>query len=418
MPRPFLIALIVVLLVQPVIYAQKKADTFRIQYFEHYDLKSNQFTDELNQEAIQSASQYYKVYLTVKGKRVKAEKYENNRMSLYYLFDKNEEMVYSLSHMYDDQGRITRIERINKESKLYSYQTFHYDKENKRLMTVKEFTPNGRIFGERKYSYDKGNKPSKVSVYVGSKLLYVRTFSYDPYGDQILGELIFVPSKIDLSNSDHIIWLYSMILGDPDNAEAMLAKYGVESSEDVETFYTNLAELADQPDFEERLKAMLELRDTYGRGGINILDVEPTVEPFDSPKRIIGFEKEAFIKKLDSLTDSIDQIVIRYNDLEVNQTEEYHKSMSHFAIKMKTFQFIMNRTKFNQSNRSILDYYTRNYPMALRHFLASIQEAGEMYKRKEPLDFTHAPFIQRFNDEINQFINTHNRLVDQVNNLG
>ncbi len=417
MLRPLLTAVILVLLVQPLIYAQKKVDTFRIQYYENYDMKSNQFTNELNQDTVPSAGQYYKVYLTVKGKRVKAEQYESGQMNLYYLFDSSEKLVYSLSYKYGDRDQVTRIDRINKNSKLYSYQTFHYNGENKRLMKVKEFTPSGRIFGERKYTYDKGDKPSKVAVYVGSKLLYTRIFSYDPYGDQILGELIFVPSKIDLDNSDHIIWLYSMILGNPDDAEAMLAKYGVESSDDVEKFYTSLAELAEQEGFEERLKAMLELRDTYGKGGANILDVEPTVEPFDSPKRIIGFERESFIKKLDSLTDSIEQVVVHYNSLALNQTEEYHRSMSLFAIKMKTFQFLMNRTKFTQSNRSILDYYTREYPMALRHFLASIQEAGEMYKREEALDYTHAPFIQRFNDEINQFINIHNRLVDQVNSM-
>lgn len=414
--KKLLFSALVLMIFSSLLFSQNKVEDFRIYYYENYDMAKNSFTQQLSEDEIKSSPKYYKVFISIKGRRVKAEKYENNVMSLYYLYNEKSELEVYFTYLYNDKNQVSKVERMNKESKLILYQIFHYDKKGL-LYKIVEHLPKGTIIGERRYKYEGSNKPSKVEVYVAGKKVYTKDFKYNAYGDIEYGFRVLDPSKVDINNPDHLLWIYSEIVSNPKDANDILKKYGITGEEDIEFFYKRIAELSEEENFNEKIAAMIELREENSKVSANFLaslDMEPKIEGFTSFKRILAFDYNNFIDSLNDLSYNIEELVVEYNKLQVNKTDRYFEVMAEFVKKMRLFHKYFNVTRFEGSSRIVFEYYARNYPKSLRTFLTVTQNAGELYKRTGQLDPEFAPLLRAFNSKINQYVKIHNKLVDVV----
>ncbi len=442
-----LILMLIVLNIYALAYSKGSSG---IKYYQNYSMADGKFSSEIKYTQLKDQDKYFKVFYSVTNEIIKAYKYERGIFTLYILFGDKANMAYYLSYIYSN-NKISRIEMFNRDQALLNYQKNYYNPENGHLDKIIFYNSQRKEIGERHYFYDLKGKVIKLQVIMTGKLLYERIFQYDKQGQLIYTTRPDYITQFDHDNPDHIIWVYLEILGYPEKSTYILKKYGINSHDKVEKYFKHLADLSVKRGFNERLMALRETRNKLytqdiiksapdtskeeitkettkntidkpvnhwvdKRKTTKAMEIYPVVKPFDSEERILPYVKKDFILQLDYITDSIEEVVKNYNKLMKGETNQYHKSLTEFTKRMKSFQKMMNRTKFNESFKSVFEYYASSYPQNLKEFIRATQEAGELFRHKKPkLEKKDADDIHKINKKINAFINAHNEMVRLIN---
>ncbi len=415
MTRFIICGLILICMVIPYSFSQEKIKTYRVHYYENYDFSTNRFTDKLNIQALPFTDKYYKVYYTYNNKLLKAEKMEYGQISIFLSFRPDRSLVFYLTYLYDKQDRVYRIETFNNKLKMLNYQIFYYDPNNNLLTKIIDYNTKNQSFGERKFSYLVNGKLKKERVYFRGQFLYEKNYEYDAQGNVIYRKpKIADPTVLDvkeanLNNPQHIEAILKEIAKNPDKANEILAKYGIDSQKEIDEFYLKAGKLEHANGIIKKIP-----RPKFGKYWA-ILDFDPEIVPFDAKTRNKEYQKQELIKIMDKVTLTLDELVKEHNRMQFAQTQQFVSKLTDFAIQMIALQQYMNECKLTEQQKKILTIFQTIYYNQLRNFLAATQEAREIFQYGQPFQSSMTKQLRDINAKINRFIKVHNFLVFEIN---
>jgi len=422
MPYKIIIQLFLLLTLFSVLSAQLKEGDVRVFYYESYDIGKNQFSNQITADSAVDSSKHYKVYKSVSGQILKAEKIEDGKLTVYWIFQGNGQAVYYLSYSYDSKGRIFRMEKFAASSYLMEYQNYIYD-ESGGLKDIISYSRNHKKLSKRTHRLDKNGRVTEVDVYMYGIKLYTRRYRYDSGGQVMLDEkLLGTGEALNIEDQEQVIFVYSLILGSPSQSDVILKSYGVNSPEKVEAFYNTLARLSEDKDFNLKLKTRIDKTRSELDLAVFMAESGPVgsqkdqfkVPSFESDLRVIPYDKVKVIKEINVVSQSLESLIAEYNKMSMGESDEFRVKIFKFRTSFSQFHLNMSQTKYGDSEMAQYQFYSKDYMKSLKTFLLTTMKVAETFGVKRPYGLSDIVVVNEFNDRINSFVENHNRLISYI----
>ncbi|MDH5680927.1 MAG: hypothetical protein OEZ36_05050 [Spirochaetota bacterium] len=422
MMKKVIIQLFLFLSIVSILSAQQKEGEGRVYYYESYDIDKNHFTGQITAGSISDFSKYYKVYKSVSGQIIKAEKWEEQKLSVHWIFRGDGSPLYYISYSYDSNGRIFRMEKFSASSYLMEYQNYIYDPSG-RVKDIVSYSRNKKELSKRTQRYDPNGRVVEVDVFMYGIKLYTRTYRYDSGGKVILDEkLLGRGEALNIEDNDQVIFVYSLLLGSPSRAADILKSYGVDSPEKVEAFYQKLAALSEDKDFNEKLKAQIDKTRSElaiavavaESGPLRTKDGKFKIYPFESDQRVIPYDKVRVLKEINGVSESLEALIEEYNKMSMGEPGPFLVKLTEFRNRISRFHQNMSQTKYGDSEVMQYKFYSKDYMKSLEIFLFTTKKAADTFKLKRAYNLSDIIVVNESNDRINKYVENHNRLVSYI----